>query len=107
MSNGNGQKPRLRTVEEIMDEELMKDGWTREQLEEQKCLGELLDEKLAAGYSMNQINAMWQGKTNQEILADAVGNETRNGKGKFAHVPLSVEDVHAERRKDRERENRS
>ena len=84
MSNQNQQSNpgRLRSVMEIMDEEYMTNGdgsgrkWTREELDAQHRIGDLLDAKLAAGYSVKEINAEWDGKTMQEILAATGANET-------------------------------
>ena len=65
------------TVQEVIDREFMTNGdgfgkiWTREELEEHHRIGDLLDERVAKGYTIEQINADWTGKTSQEILAEA------------------------------------
>jgi len=61
----------LRSVEEIMDTELKKEGWTQQQLEEGKLLMGRYERLLFQGYTDEQINTLWEGKTNQEILAEA------------------------------------
>ncbi len=90
MSNGHQSKSQPRSVEEIIDEELIKEGWTREQLDEQKIIGTLLDEKLAQGYSMSRISAEWQGKTPQEILS---GNTKSNGHFRVAEKIIEEENT--------------
>ena len=73
------KKP-LRTAREVIEEEFMTIGdafgkiWTREELEEHHRIGDLIDEKLVFGYTAEQINAEWEGKTPQEILAETDAN---------------------------------
>jgi hypothetical protein len=70
-------KKRIRTVREVIDEEFMTIGdaygkiWTREELEDYHRVGDLMDEKFALGYTIEQINAEWKGKSDKEILAEA------------------------------------
>lgn len=64
------------SARDVMDAEYMTNGdgfgrkWTREELDIQQRIGDLLDAKLAAGYSIEEINSEWEGKTPQEILSN-------------------------------------
>lgn len=72
----------LRSVREIMDEEYMTNGdgdgkiWTPEELEDHHRIGDLIAGKLALGYTAEQINALWAGKSTQEILAESEADGT-------------------------------
>ena len=71
----------MRTVREVIDEEWMTIGddfgkiWTREELEEHHRAGDFLCERLAPGYTLEQINEAWDGKSTQEILAKESANK--------------------------------
>jgi hypothetical protein len=47
---------------------------TQEQLDESRKLADKYEELQLQGYSEDQIDALWKGKTPQEILASPVGN---------------------------------
>ena len=77
MSEQNGTQPSkpIRTARGVIDEEWMTIGdsdgkiWTRVELEEHHRIGDWICEKMALGYTAEQINAEWKDKSNQEILA--------------------------------------
>ena len=48
------------------------------------------------------INALLE----QALASRAMPRREVTGLGKFAHIPLTVEDIHKERQADRDRENR-
>lgn len=68
------------TVRDVIDREFMTIGdafgkiWTREELDEYHRIGDLLDEKIAMGYTQEQVDAEWKGKLSEEILANADAN---------------------------------
>lgn len=84
MSNPNQQSStgRLRSAVEIMDEEFKIKGdhfgkiWTQAELDESRRLSDRHEELLAKGYSEERIDALWEGKTPQEIIAGTGGNGT-------------------------------
>jgi len=80
---------RIPTVREVIDAEWMTIGdaygkiWTREELDDYHRVGDLMDEKFALGYTIEQINAEWKGKSNQEILAAEA--EAKKAKSRTTH----------------------
>ena len=53
---------------DIIDQEWLAAGKTREELDQEKMLIELYDILLSAGWSETQIRAEWDGKTSEEIF---------------------------------------
>ena len=70
-------------VIEAIDAEFIKEGLakgvpeeiTRWQLEESRLIRNKYDELFLQGYSEEQIDTLWEGRTNQEILALYCTNE--------------------------------
>ena len=59
-----------RMAMDIIDQEWLDAGMTRKELEENKRVAELLDRLVAAGHSLDEIEAEWEGKTSEEILRE-------------------------------------
>lgn len=69
----NRQEQYQRTYQEamdIIDQEWLDAGTTREELDENKRLTELLDRLVGEGRSLDEIEAAWEGKSNKEILRE-------------------------------------
>ena len=60
---------KMRSNEGIMDAVLTEEGWTPEQLDESRRMADRYEELRAAGYTNDQIDAVWKGKSPNEILA--------------------------------------
>lgn len=82
----------IRSVVDVMDAELCREGWTQEQLDESRLLADRHEELLAKGYTEAQIDADWKGKTLQEILGatgDAASDASR-GAGNGAELTPTI-----------------
>jgi hypothetical protein len=58
----------LRRAQEIIDESWLETGVTREELEQNKQVAELLDRLVADGRSVKGVLAEWEGKSAEEVL---------------------------------------
>lgn len=82
MSKQQDQESMSRLVIEAIDAEFIREGLekgipeniTRQHLAENRQMLDRYEELLAAGYTEDQIDALWEGKTSQEILAGAGAN---------------------------------
>lgn len=76
-SEQKGTTKAIRSVREVMDavltKELMDEGMSetqaRQELAESRQMADRYEELLAKGYTEKQIDALWEGKGPQEILA--------------------------------------
>ena len=80
---------KIRSVVEVMDAELRKEGWTQDQLNENRQLADRYEELLAAGYTDAQIETAWNGKSPQEILAGANKVASITGQSKDEEIEVS------------------
>jgi len=67
----------VRSVVEVMDEALMQEGWTREQLDAQRRTGDIIAELMAEGYSGDTLDTELQCRISQARLAEAGAKRTR------------------------------
>lgn len=64
----------MRSVVEVMDEALMREGWTREQLDTQRRTGNIIAELMAEDYSGERLDAELQRRLSQEEHVGAKAN---------------------------------
>jgi len=50
----------IRSVDDVMDDALMQEGWTRNQLDAQKRTGDIIVELMAEGYAGGRLDAELQ-----------------------------------------------
>jgi hypothetical protein len=55
---------------DIIDQEWLDAGMTCEELDENKRLAEILDRLVGEGQSLDEIEAAWEGKSNEDILRE-------------------------------------
>ncbi len=55
---------------EIIDNEWVEAGMTREELEQNRQIGEIIADLRTSGRSLESIEAEWQGKSKEQILRD-------------------------------------
>ena len=93
---GTQTKKSIRTVREVIDEEFMTIGddygkiYTREELEDYHHVVDLLDEKLALGCTVEQINAEWKGKSDKEIIAEAEAKKSVPRRSRKRTTPQAI-----------------
>lgn len=59
-----------RTVAEVLDKEWLDEGMSEQDLGQNTRLAEIFDRLLAAGRTVDDINAEWERKSPQEILCE-------------------------------------
>ena len=62
--------PIYKMAMDIIDNEWLAVGKTREELNQERQIGDLVDRLMATGKSLDEIDAMWKDKTNAEILEE-------------------------------------
>ena len=71
----------VRSVAEVMDEALMREGWTREQLDAQRRTGDIIAELMAEDYSEERLDAELQRRLSQEELVAVKANGAKKMNG--------------------------
>jgi hypothetical protein len=64
------EDPVYQRAVEIMDQEWLASGMTREELQQSKQLAALFDRLRASGRTLEDIVTEWEGKTDEEILCE-------------------------------------
>lgn len=70
MDTENKYESALRQARELIDNEWLAAGATREELDQDECMVKLLSELVKAGRLLDDVFAEWEGKSPVEILQD-------------------------------------
>lgn len=86
----NDQQPQTpRSVIEVMDEEFLKEGWTREELDIQRRTGDLIVALLADGKSVDEINSLGSGHPETEPVTKSPVRQRQQPNAPFPVTPFT------------------
>lgn len=84
-ANGNSNgKQTCRTAAEVLDKQWIDEGMSADELDRNRRLADIFDRLLAAGRTVDDINAEWETKSSQDILTEyeSLLIPTGNGRGR-------------------------